>query len=164
MAKESAEFCLDLVPLERKAELWLIFQEYLAELAPYTGANLVDGVYPYAYFDAYWQEPDNRWFYAMSTADGEVSGFAMVHFNDDRVFYIAEFCILPAWRGSGLGKGMLEKIMKRHRGDWKLGYVKSYDLAAAFWQRAFAEKAGCKATEVVHNGIPRIELLLQQGG
>ena len=64
------------VPESEKPKLWEELQNYLAELSRLGGRAAVNGVFPYRYFDAYWQESD-RWPVWIKSQQA-IAGFALL--------------------------------------------------------------------------------------
>ena len=61
------------VPVAEKPVFARYFQAYLREHAAFTGKTPVDGVFPYPWFDLYWQEPDQRWAFWMRQVDDVIA-------------------------------------------------------------------------------------------
>jgi len=146
------------VPLSEKSDLWAMFQLYAAELAPLVNLQPTDGVYPYAYFDDYWQD-DQRWpFWAMQ--DGERVGFALVRFAPEHnAMQMAEFFILPAHRKDGNGARFANGLLKRFRGPWKIRQIAANTGATAFWRKV-AQPYGYTEETFAQNDIDRVEQTL----
>jgi predicted acetyltransferase len=146
------------VPSSEKSDLWAMFQIYAAELAPMVNLEPVDGVFPYAYFDHYWQD-DQRWpFWAME--NGARIGFALVRFAPElSVMQIAEFFILPAHRRSGSGANFARGLLVRFPGPWKIRQIAANKDATAFWRRVVEPYVYTEEAFAV-DGIDRIEQTL----
>lgn len=127
-----------------KSLLSAMLPVYLAELGEY---GEVDADYPY--FDAYWQEGENRWPYLV-TLEGQPCGFALVNcwsasgLGTD--FSIAEFYIVPAARRGGVGLEAVSLLLFARPGLWELGVFAGNEPALAFWSRVI-EQAGADAPE-----------------
>jgi len=146
------------VPSSEKSDLWAMFQLYAAELAPMVNLQPVDGIFPYAYFDDYWQD-DQRWpFWAME--DGARVGFALVRFAPEHdAMQMAEFFILPAHRRGGIGLNFAKGLLARFPGPWKIRQILANQAATAFWRRV-VESYGYTEETFPLNGIDRIEQTL----
>jgi predicted acetyltransferase len=146
------------VPSSGKSDLWAMFQTYAAELAPLVNLQPVDGVFPYDYFDHYWQD-EQRWpFWAVM--DGKRIGFALVRFAPEHdAMQMAEFFILPAHRRGGSGMNFADGLLKRFPGPWKIRQIVANKGATAFWRRV-AEPYGYTEETFPQNGIDRIEQTL----
>jgi predicted acetyltransferase len=146
------------VPSSQKSDLWAMFQTYAAELAPMVNLQPVDGVFPYAHFDGYWQD-DQRWpFWAME--NGARIGFALVRFAPElNAMQMAEFLILPAYRKGGNGMNFANGLLARFPGPWKIRQIVANKGATAFWRRV-AEPYGYTEETFPQNGIGRIEQTL----
>ncbi|MGN6150134.1 MAG: GNAT family N-acetyltransferase [Rhizomicrobium sp.] len=143
------------VPLSEKADLWAMFQTYAAELAPMVNLKPTDGVFPYRYFDDYWQD-DQRWpFWAMS--NGKRIGFALVRFAPEHnAMQMAEFFILPAHRKDGNGARFANGLLKRFSGPWKIRQIAANTGATAFWRKV-AKQYGYTEEVFRQNDIDRVE-------
>ncbi len=142
-------FEITAVPESEKPKLWEELQNYLAELSRLGGRAAMNGVFPYRYFDAYWQEPD-RWPFDSKQA---IAGFALVRKRDDCAFEMAEFCIRPEHRRSGIGAGSARELFARFPGRWHLSEFKENAAAIAFWRRVL--QGFCTYQETV--GAERVE-------
>jgi len=146
------------VPPSEKSDLGAMFQLYAAELAPLVNLQAVDGVFPYAYFDDYWQD-DQRWpFWAMEK--GTRIGFALVRFAPEHdAMQMAEFFILPAYRRGGAGSRFAKALLTRFPGSWKIRQILANKAATAFWRRVAEPYGYAEETFSVHD-IDRIEQTL----
>lgn len=122
-----------------------MLQSYLRELSDYSapGAPKQD-VYEYIYFDAYWQEPDQRYPFLLES-DGVVVGFAFVnrHSRLGRIgmMNMAEFYVLPEYRGSGIGRSAAERLFRLFPGAWEVAVLHGNAAADEFWQHVTADIA-----------------------
>ena len=120
------------VPASGKADLWTMFQLYAAELAPLVNLQPVDGAFPYAHFDHYWQDVQRWPFWAV--LNGERIGFALVRFAPELdAMQMAEFYILPAFRKGGHGFEFAQGLLKKFPGRWKIRQIVANRGATAFW-------------------------------
>lgn len=146
------------VPSSEKSDLWAMFQLYAAELAPLVNLQPVDGVFPYAYFDDYWQD-EQRWpFWAME--NGARIGFALVRFAPEHdAMQMAEFFILPVHRRGGAGSRFAKGLLAQFPGPWKIRQILANKAATAFWRRV-AEPYGYTEETFSMHDIERIEQTL----
>jgi predicted acetyltransferase len=100
---------------------------YLSELGASTD---------YPYLDLYWRE--NARLPYLIRVGSELAGFALVRKNERDRFEIAEFCVLPAFRGIGAGSTAATVIFSTHPGDWVVRSFPGNAAAAAFWDHAIA--------------------------
>ncbi len=49
---------------------------------------------------------------------------------------MAEFFVLKAHRGQGVGTAALVEILRRHAGPWQVGVINRNAGASAFWAKA----------------------------
>lgn len=115
-----------------------LIQLYLYDMTEFMPFPVgVDGRFEYDFFDRFWRFP------YLIYEGNEIVGFALVIdecplTGRKPCFFMAEFFILKAYRGRGLGRDALQTILPRHSGEWHLG-VPTQNLAAlAFWQKALA--------------------------
>jgi predicted acetyltransferase len=111
-----------------------LLDDYLHELSAF---GPVDAAYPY--FDSYFQEPD-RFAYLVEILIGDwavPAGFALVNRHSPSGLPIdhamAEFSILPAFRRTGLGRHVVQRIFARHPGQWELSVAGGNAAAWSFW-------------------------------
>lgn len=91
---------------------------------------------PMAYFDNYWTEKD-RFPYVIYKNCIPV-GFALVNditVNPRANWKIAEFFIMAPHRHQGIGKQVVEKLLKMHHGLWELSVLKDNLSALKFWNK-----------------------------
>lgn len=98
-----------------------------------------DGRFEYDYLDRFWQHP------YLIFRDDELAGFALVIdtcpvTSAAPCFFMAEFFVLKAYRGQGVGKAAFEDIVRRHYGPWHIGVIDRNEGANAFWSRALAAR------------------------
>jgi predicted acetyltransferase len=121
-------------PRERDV-LWRYLQFYIYDMSRFTGAQPVDGVFPYSLFDAYWGEGELRsaWW---AKVGGEIAGFALVRFDaSESCHEIAEFFIVNRWRRRGIGLFFARGLLMRLPGPWRLHELANNQGAIAFWHR-----------------------------
>ena len=92
-----------------------------------------DGVYGYPYLDHYWGAANDRAAFLFHV-DAHLAGFALVRLG--RPHQVAEFLVLPKYRGRGLGTAAARKILSRWHGEWITHQAPGNDGAVAFWRRA----------------------------
>ena len=95
----------------------------------------VEGRFEYDFLDRFWRFP-----YVIYHGE-EIAGFALVIdecplTGRTPCLFMAEFFILKAYRGRGLGRDAVHAILDRHPGDWHLGVPTQNTGAMAFWQKA----------------------------
>ena len=121
-----------------KAELWVLLQDYIHELSAYDEFEAVNGVYPYGYFDAYWQKGEERWPY-WAVSNGERVGFALTRREPTGEMEIAEFYIRPRARRSGIGLSFAQLLLRKHPGPWLISEYRANTGAVLFWRRVIAD-------------------------
>ena len=98
-----------------------------------------DGRFAYDFFERFWQHP------YLLRVDGELAGFAFVIDESpvtgaDRHF-MAEFFVLRAYRGRGVGRLAAETLFARHPGPWQVAVIAANAAAGAFWASVLAQRA-----------------------
>jgi predicted acetyltransferase len=94
-----------------------------------------DGRFDYEFLDRFWQHP-----YFILRGD-ELAGFALVIkgspvTDTPDCFFVAEFFVLKAYRGRGVGLAAFEQILRAHAGKWQIGVIDKNKVASAFWAKA----------------------------
>src|SRR5204862_5325994 len=115
--------------------LWRYLQFYIYDMSRFTGAQPVDGVFPYSHFDAYRGEAEQRsaWW---AKVGGEIAGFALVRFDGrESCREVAEFFIVNRWRRRGIGLSCARQLLTRFPGSWRLLELANNQGAIAFWRR-----------------------------
>lgn len=160
MGKDVAGLRFGLIPVGLKEDFRQLFYSYLKEIAVYYGDWLAREDYVYPYFDAYWEEPETRWLYAVFAAKGEIAGFAMVRLMENGVIEIAEFGVHEAYRQQGVGKLLLDGVLMHHTGDISLDYVLSNQPAEKFWMKQLGEMPGWYHRPIMKEGLASMEFRL----
>jgi predicted acetyltransferase len=121
------------VPFEEKAELASLMRAYVAEMEQIIGLPPGDGGYPR--FDLYWTEPNARWPFWLKVDDTN-AGFALVRRNLDLArMEMAEFFVMPEFRGRGIGLAGARRLIGRHPGHWRITQRENNSGAIGFWNR-----------------------------
>lgn len=130
-----------------RAHLGDMLDAYLEELSAYAPVRQ-----PYPYFDAYWQQQDGRWPYLIYR-DDDVAGFALVAgkaaLASDTDFVMAEFYVLPAHRGGGIGADATRQIFAAHSGSWSLHVMQRNIGARAYWPKAIVAAGARDVTDTM---------------
>lgn len=100
-----------------------------------------DGRFEYGYLDRFWRHP----YFIMS--GGEIAGFGLVVDECPLTgrapcWFMAEFFVLKAYRGRGVGSAALNLALDAHPGPWHIAVPVANRAAQAFWGRALARHAG----------------------
>lgn len=96
-----------------------------------------DGRFEYGFLDRFWQHP------YLFKVNGEIAGFALVIdecplTQRSHCYFMAEFFVLKAYRGKGVGRAALTDILANHPGLWHIGVPVLNTAALAFWGRALS--------------------------
>ena len=60
---------------------------------------------------------------------------------------MAEFFVLRAWRGRGIGRRAVFALFDRFRGKWEISELPRNAAAISFWRRVIGEYGGGRYTE-----------------
>ena len=100
-------------------------------------------------------------------AGGETAGFALVNrfsaLGEAPDHAMAEFFLLPGWRGKGLGLAFAQEIFRQRPGSWEIKYHRENRPAGALWSRAaepFRPRVTPLGEEVVLSFVVPKEALL----
>lgn len=84
---------------------------------------------------------------------GRRVGFALVnqapsaHLTPGLDFRMAEFFVLRAWRGRGIGRRAVFALFDRFPGKWEISELPRNAPAIAFWRRVIGAYRGGRYTE-----------------
>lgn len=147
------------VAMSEKPELWAFMQDYIHELSVYDSFEAVDGVYPYRYFDAYWEEHDSRW-PRWAVVDGEHVGFALIRRVETGEMMVAEFYIRPRFRRGGIGLEFARGLLREHPGPWEINEYRANTTAVLFWRKVIGDYRFIEEEYFGDGGQPRVRQLL----
>jgi predicted acetyltransferase len=104
-----------------------------------------DGRFGYKHLPLYWQEPNRHPF--LVRADGKLAGFVLVKRGsevsaDANVWDMAEFFVLRAFRGRGIGTRIAHEVWRKFPGLWEIRVMEANEPASRFWQSAVTAFAG----------------------
>ncbi len=127
------------IPPNDRPRLWGLLQQYLGEMSAWYGDRPDQkGEYPYPWLDHYFTDPERAAFFL--EAGGETAGFALVNrfsaLGEAPDHAMAEFFLLPGWRGKGLGLAFAQEIFRQRPGSWEIKYHRENRPAGALWSRA----------------------------
>jgi predicted acetyltransferase len=132
---------LEPAPERDKPVLWALLTAYLTEHTRRVEPDRVDyDASAYPYFDTYWSEPEARAYWVMR--GGERAGFVFINSYSPSGLgtdcSIAEFCILPGARRSGVGIEAARAALRSQPGQWELQVYRANPDGMPFWPRAIA--------------------------
>jgi predicted acetyltransferase len=111
--------------ISQKSTIRAFLEQYLAEFGYRQ---------PYPYFDEYWSDPLRHPF--LICRQGAIAGFAFVRFvSDAHAHEMAEFYVLPQYRGCGVGRSAVTALLSRFPGPWNIPVQPSNRHGLAFWSR-----------------------------
>ncbi|SES37382.1 hypothetical protein [Rhizobium sp. NFR03] len=163
---------MTLSDISSKADIWRIRQVTVrdkgvlrdlldAYLLGLSAFGPVDAAYPY--FDLYFEDID-RWAYLIEVMQEDAwnpAGFALVNRHSCSGVPVdhamAEFCVVPEFRRTGLGQYAANQLIARHPGVWELGVVKNNAVAGSFWRGVAAAIHGVAVIDDGDTSILRFE-------
>ncbi len=81
--------------------------------------------------------------YIVAAKDGETTvGMARLVSDGGYVVFVADVLVLPEYQGMGIGKAMMERLLRYIRGNMKAGYNVQIDLMSAKGKEGFYKKFG----------------------
>lgn len=119
--------------------LFKLNQAYLKEMTNfYPEEPDENGYYTYGYFDEYFKDPLRKAFFI--TNDDIKVGFCFLnpysYFNEDVDYVLAEFTILPEYRGNGYARKTIEILLETYHGKWEIKYNIKNTKAQNLWESA----------------------------
>lgn len=122
-----------------KPALRSLLDAYIVEFNQHTTAPS-----DYPFFDAYWQEPGERWPYLIQS-ESRTIGFAMINTwspsGNGTDFSVAEFYIVPESRRDDHGRHAAFAAFKAHPGNWEVSIANANSLALQFWEKVLADES-----------------------
>lgn len=124
---------IQIVPFSKSEEMRKYFYEYLTELSQFDPNIKFNekGIPIYQWFDYYWKEKERYPMYFM--VNNQVAGLALVRELEDMVYEVAEFYILPEFRGNGNAIWFATEITKLFDGQFEISTKFSNPRAISFW-------------------------------
>lgn len=104
-----------------------------------TNFKLLDnGLYEMSrYFELYWKEEERHPY--ILKYNGELAGFVLHRFNEDKMNEISEFFVLNKYRKLGAGTFMANEMFKRYKGKWEIRTLLKNKIAQEFWRKIIKE-------------------------
>ncbi len=143
------------VRYEEKPVLRRMLQLYLYDFSEFEQLELNEhGEFDYRYLDHYWAPDERESRHAFFIrVDAKLAGFALVRVvNGVNVF--AEFFVMRAFRGAGVGAAAARAVFTRLPGSWLVHQMPANLPAQAFWRRVVSELTrGNYREEVNESGV-----------
>jgi predicted acetyltransferase len=129
-----------------------LLQYYLHDFSELVHGDVgEDGRFAYKWLDLYGTKPGYH--ALLLRVRGKPAGFVLLEErgSDDNpdAHYVAEFCVLRAYRRSGYGTAMARALFDRFPGRWWIEEIAPNVAAQAFWRRVVADFTGGRYTEHV---------------
>lgn len=124
-----------LVPESQMEEMRAYLNDYLVELSQFDdNINFDDdGVPIYRWFDFYWNEKGRYPFYLL--VDGNIAGLAFIREVYELRYEIAEFYVLPNFRGDGNAIWFAGEIANKFEGEIEFSTKHKNIRAIKFWDK-----------------------------
>ncbi|MGC4013635.1 MAG: GNAT family N-acetyltransferase [Luteolibacter sp.] len=117
------------------------------------------GLFPYPYFDLYWQEPDRYPF--LFRHRGQVIGFALINAYSDLgntgIRAIAEFFVLRSHQNKGIGRQASLKLLDMFPGRWEISQTYGNLPAQRFWENLVRSLVG---ENFVKHDLPEVRKIV----
>ncbi|MCS7459308.1 GNAT family N-acetyltransferase [Paenibacillus doosanensis] len=147
------------ISYEEKSILQHLMELYQHDMSEFEEEGDVNehGLFGYRYIDHYWTE-EGRYAYFLK-ADGKLAGFALVRKLEETAgeelhSSIAEFFVMRAYRGRGIGRFAAHKLFTAFPGRWKVAHLEKNHGAAAFWRSVIEASASGEVAYDIHGGMP----------
>lgn len=122
---------------EEKDIMKRMFSKYLVELSKFEANVKFDenGVPVYKWFNNYWTDYGRYPFFLI--IDNVIAGFAMIRFheNEEYDYSIAEFYVLPDFRGNGNAIWFADSLLKLFNGKFKIETRLTNPAGMKFWTK-----------------------------
>lgn len=132
-----------------KPQVWEMLSAYLVELSQYGEIDR-----EYRFFDNYWIDQD-RWPHIIAVGE-RIAGFALVNTwspsGKGTDFAIAEFYVLPEFRGTGVGTRAVTDLLRNRSGIWELSVMTKNEAGKVFWENVLASAGVAESGKVVRDG------------
>jgi predicted acetyltransferase len=161
---DQAELHIRQASLEEQHVVANLMQAYLQEMSKFDG-SLPDcnGQFDCGmYFPLYWSEP-TRTPYLFLRSNSTI-GFALVREVERKVYSVAEFFVIRAFRGEGLGRFFAKALFDIHRGEWRVAQLESNVTAQRFWRSVISDYSRGKFVEAWSDENPKGPLQIFNSG
>ena len=139
------EVSIKQIPKSSRYVLENLFRYYVYDMSEFMSWKISgDGEYPFN-ADAlaiYWQQDDHIPYFIY--VSGALAGFALVkRLQHGKTLYdMEQFFVLRRFKGQGVGKQALAKVVAIHNGSWQIRVLKENTAAFHFWQSAITQVVG----------------------
>jgi len=119
-----------------------LFPYYIYDMSEFMGWNPNElGVFSYnnANFDKYWLEDSHHPFFI--TVNGTIAGFVLIrkYPQDLSLYDIEQFFVLRKFKGLGIGKQALKKVITLFPGNWQVRVLLENKTGLGFWKSAISQ-------------------------
>lgn len=118
-----------------------LFEESLTDLNEMNG----EALFEYPWFDLYFTEEDREACFIREEESYRLLGFAMINTHvqkSEKGHSIAEFMVIPKYRGRGIGKRAAMECFDKHAGRWEVTPSIGSRAAREFWKHVIDQYTG----------------------
>lgn len=139
------EVSLKRIDLGDRHVLENLFPYYVYDMSEFMGWNPdSSGCYSFdsETINSYWQKPSHVPYFIY--AGKELAGFTLIRKYPDapETYDIEQFFVLRKFKGQGIGKEALIKVLAKHPGKWQIRVLKENESALKFWISAIRNVVG----------------------
>lgn len=140
---------IDLIKIKKEQRNILenLFFYYVYDMSEYMKWNPDhEGKFSYdsSRFDLYWEQKDHIPYFIY--VGSELAGFVLIrrYPSDLSMYDIAQFFVLRKFKGKGVGKEVLAKVVNAFPGKWQIRVLLENSGALSFWRSAVFNIVGEK--------------------
>jgi predicted acetyltransferase len=125
-----------------------LLELYMHDFSEFYSVEIgADGKFSYPSLTSYWSEPD-RFPFLVKTV-GNLAGLALVKLSSaavgtGKVWDVAEFFVLRAYRRQGLGTRLAHQLWRQFPGPWEVRVMRSNVAGGKFWRQAIRAFTGSR--------------------
>lgn len=133
-----------------------LFSYYIYDMTEYMKWNPDhEGKFSYdsSKFDVYWEQEDHTPFFIY--VDSELAGFVLVRLypSDLSTYDVSQFFVLRKFKGQGVGKEALAKVVRIFPGKWQIRVLLENSGALRFWKSAVSNIVGERYSLIKANDV-----------
>lgn len=123
----------------RLSNLWQLFRHDLSEFRD--SWPDADGRFKEHELPSFLRREPGRVAYLLGAADVS-AGFALVSGLSEESRHMDAFFVVRQARGLGVARRLALDVLRRHPGEWRIGFQEENPTAARFWRRIATEVSG----------------------
>lgn len=134
---------LDKVTEERRKILYRLLQYSLYEESENDLNEMnEDAIFEYPWFERYFTDSSRDAFFIREKETNKLLGFAMINTYMqiyDKGHSIAEYMVIPKYRGNQIGKKIAFELFDQYKGNWEVKPSDNSKEAYLFWKNVVEE-------------------------